>query len=98
MADKGFTIAPKLAKLGLGLNTPPFATASGQMTSAEVHLTQKIAKHIVHIERWITKIKTYRILSNRIPTSLLKNINHIWTICSHLTLFQDIFLKDKPLA
>ena len=72
MADKGFTIAPELAKLGLWLNIPPFATASGQMTSAEVHLTQKIAKHRVHIERLITKIKTYRILSNRIPSSLLK--------------------------
>ena len=95
MADKGFTIEKELKSLGLKLNIPPFTSSGAQMTASETRQTQKIAKHRVHIERLIAKIKTYQILANVIPTNLFHSVNKIWTICSFLTLFQDTFVTDK---
>jgi hypothetical protein len=95
MADKGFTIQEELNKLGLVLNIPPFSSCSSQMSSSDTYLTQKIAKHRVHVERVIAKVKTYKLLSHKIPTSLFKQANKIWSVCAILTLHQRIFVKDK---
>lgn len=93
MADKGFTIQTEIENLGLSLNLPPFASAGEQMSVADSKMTSKIAKHRVHIERLIKKVKTYCIVSDKIPTSLFHTINQIWTVCCYLTLFQDVFVK-----
>ena len=93
MADKGFTIQTEIENLGLSLNLPPFASAGKQMLVADSKMTSKIAKHRVHIERLIKKVKTYCIVSDKIPTSLFHTINQIWTVCCYLTLFQDVFVK-----
>lgn len=95
MADKGFTIHNELNQLGLVLNIPPFSSSSAQMSAADTYLTQKIAKHRVHVERVIAKVKTYKLLSHKIPTSLFKQVTKIWTVCAILTLHQSIFVKDK---
>lgn len=94
MADKGFTIKEEWSKLNLLLNIPPMTSWTSQMSVSDTLLIEKIAKHRVYIERLIVKIKRYRILSVRISTSLLKNINKIWTVCCLLTLFHDVFVKD----
>ena len=57
------------------------------MSVADSKMTSKIAKHRVHIERLIKKVKTYCIVSDKIPTSLFHTINQIWTVCCYLTLF-----------
>ena len=93
-ADKGFTIQTEIENLGLSLNLPPFAIAGKQMSVADSKMTSKIAKHRVHIERLIKKVKTYCTVSDKIPTSLFHTINQIWTVCCYLTLFQDVFVKD----
>ncbi|XP_041375486.1 uncharacterized protein LOC121388248 [Gigantopelta aegis] len=96
MADKRFTIGNELEKLGLKLNIPPFASSGSQMSPGDTELTQKIAKHRIHIERVIFKIKkNYRIVFHTIPTSLFQNISQIWAVCCFLTLFQDTFVRDK---
>lgn len=95
MADKGFTIREELSKLNLFLNIPPMASSTSQMSVSDTILTEKIAKHRAHIKRLISKDKTYKMLSVRIPTSLFKNINKIWSVCCHLTLFQDVFVTDS---
>ena len=65
------------------------------MPISDTLLTQKIAKHrVLHIERVIAKVKTYKILSCHIPTSLFKTINKIWSVCCYLTLFR-CFYKGK---
>lgn len=71
------------------------ASSTSQMSVSDTLLTEKIAKHRVHIERLIAKVKTYKMLSVRIPTSLFKNINKIWSVCCHLTLFHDVFVTDS---
>ena len=87
MADNGFTFQTEIENLGLSLNLPPFASAGKQMSVADSKMTSKIAKHRVHIERLIKKVKTYCIVSDKIPTSLFHTINQIWTVCCYLTLF-----------
>ena len=98
MADKGFTIGGELKELGLSLNIPPFSASGSQMSAGDTYKTQKIAKHRVHIERLIAKVKTFQILSNTIPTYLFQSINKIWSICCFLTLFQDTFVTDKTIS
>ena len=54
---KGFTITKELNEIGINLNIPPFAPGNGsQMSAGNTALTQKIAKHRIHIERLIAKI------------------------------------------
>jgi hypothetical protein len=77
------------------LNIPPFSASGSQMSAGDSYNTQKIAKHRVHIERLIAKIKTFQILSNTIPTYLFQSINKI---CCFLTLFQDTFVTDKTTS
>lgn len=93
MADKGFNMGNELQKLGLSPNIPPFAQTGCQMSASHTALTSKIAKHRVHIERVLTKLKTFKILSHHIPTSLFKNIHIMWTVCCYLTLFQDTYSR-----
>jgi uridine phosphorylase len=38
------------------------------MSAGDSYKTQKIAKHRVHIERLIAKVKTFQILSNTVTT------------------------------
>ena len=78
MADKGFRIEKDIEKLGLRLNIPPFAPASGQMKSADVSMTEKVAIHRVHVERAIARVKKFKILDNRMDLSLFSSINQIW--------------------
>lgn len=95
MVDKGFSIRQEIEELGLLLNIPPFATTGSQMSVGDSALTNKIARHRVHIERLICKVKTFKLLSNRIPTTLFHKANRIWSVCCWLTLFQDVFVQDK---
>ena len=93
MVDKGFLIEKEVEEIGLKLNIPPFARANRQMPHADVDLTKKIAKHRVHVERAIAKIKKIKIVSGRIPISRLGNINQIWYVVSMLSNFQPHIIK-----
>lgn len=67
MADKRFTIREDFA---VEYSTDGFINISD--VCSDNILTEKIAKHREHIERLIAKVKTYKMLSVHIPTSLLK--------------------------
>lgn len=95
MVDKGFRIEKQLEEIGLKLNIPPFAcTGSGsQMSSSEIKMTEKIARHRVHVERAIARIKSYKILSHRFDLSLFGSINQIWFVCCFATNFVNLLIK-----
>lgn len=88
MVDEGFLIKKEVEEIGLQLNIPPFVRANGQMPHADVKMTKRIAKHRVHVERAIAKIKEFKIVSGQIPISQLVNINQIWYVVSILSNFQ----------
>ena len=93
MADKGSLIEEDIKAIGLELNLPPFARSKRQMPAGDVLATKRIAKHRVHVERAITKIKKFKIVSQRIPNSRLGDINYIWYVVSVLSNFQPHILQ-----
>ena len=66
MVDKGFRIENEIDSLGLKLLIPPNASSTSQMSPGDVALTCKIAKHRVHVERAISRVKKFKIVDNRI--------------------------------
>ena len=95
MADKGFNIEADVESIGLKLNIPPFAHSGKQMNQHDALYTKKIAMHRVHVERAIRRIKSFKILSRRIPLSMMSSVNQIWYVCSFLTNFMPPCIKKK---
>ncbi|KAK7117021.1 hypothetical protein R3I94_022537 [Phoxinus phoxinus] len=93
MVDKGFLIENDVKELGLNLNIPPFAKSNLQTPVSDVEMTKKIAKHRVHVERAIAKVKQFKIVSGRIPNSMLGNINQIWFVVCMLSNFQQHIIQ-----
>ena len=81
MADRGFTIKDMLDKLQIELNIPPFLNERKQLPSGEVDQGRKIAAVRIHVERAISRIKTYNILKGTIPISLARLTNQIVYVC-----------------
>ena len=88
MADRGFTIKDMLDKLQIELNIPPFLNERKQLPSDEVDQGRKTAALHIHVERAISRIKTYNILKGTIPISLASLTNQIVYVCAILTNFQ----------
>lgn len=95
MADKGFDIEEDLTKIGLQLNIPPFLKEKPQFNENEVIRTQTIAKHRIHVERAIGKVRNFLIFNTRIPISSLGTINQLWTVCCLLSNFMNPVLTDE---
>ncbi|XP_068696486.1 uncharacterized protein [Montipora foliosa] len=89
MADKGFDIQNDLKKLGLQLNIPPFLKDKVGFEEDDVIKTQTIARHRIHVERAICKVRRFRIFHSVIPVSMLGCINQIWTVACLLSNFQN---------
>lgn len=88
MADKGFNIKDLLDPIEVTLNIPPFLSDKGQFDEEEVENTQSVASDRIHVERAISRIKMYKIITNVVPLSLAGVLNQIWTVCCMLLLFQ----------
>ena len=58
MAQMGFTIHDKLARVGVSLNIPAFLGDMDYLIKAEVKASQTIASVRMHVERAIQRIKT----------------------------------------
>jgi len=61
MADKGFEIESELTKLDLKLNIPPFLKDKVGFDEGDVIKTQTIARHRIHVERAIGKVRRFKI-------------------------------------
>ncbi len=93
MGDKGFNIEEAVKASGLLLNIPPFASSATQMSEADVSRTRKIAKHRVHVERAIRRIKIFKNMGGKFPVSLMASVNQIWYVCSFLTNFMPLCIN-----
>lgn len=95
MADKGFDIPPELQALGLNLNILPFLKEKSQFEEKEVINTQTVAKHRIHVERAVGKLRRLQIFSNRLAITSLGTINQLWTVCFLLSNFMNHVLTYK---
>ena len=93
MADKGFEIADDLPK-GVTLNIPPFLRGNGHLSIEDETETHRIASVRIHVERAVSRIKTFRILSAVNPIKLTTDLNKVWVICSYLSNFLPPLMND----
>ena len=89
MADKGFNLLEDCAARSLYFIVPPFRRGSSQMSSAEVRKRNNIAKVRIIVEQVIGRLKTFGILSNELPITLLSHVNDITVVCSALCNMMD---------
>ncbi|XP_067019434.1 uncharacterized protein [Acropora muricata] len=89
MADKGFDIGDDLNKIDLKLNIPPFLKDQAGFNEGDVLKTQTIARHRIHVERAIGKVRRFRIFHSVIPVSMFGSVNQIWTVACLLSNFQN---------
>ena len=59
MADRGFDIESDLPE-GVGLNIPPFMRGNEHLSLGEEIETRQIASVRIHVERAISRIKTFK--------------------------------------
>lgn len=89
MADKGFDIGDDLNKIDLKLNILPFLKDQAGFNEGDVLKTQTIARHRIHVERAIGKVRRFRIFHSVIPVSMFGSVNQIWTVACLLSNFQN---------
>ena len=85
MADKGFNLPSECASRSIYFTVPPGRRGTAQMTPAEVKTTSNIAKLRILVEQVIRRMKTFRILANEIPISLLEHLNDIILVCAAIS-------------
>lgn len=91
LADKGFLISDILPA-GISVNIPPFLMKS-QFSPEEARQTVVIAKARIHVERAISRIKRFKILSY-IPAKLRPYASKIFQICGFLTSLNYPLIKE----
>lgn len=91
LADNGFLISDILPA-GISVNIPPFLMKS-QFSPEEARQTVVIAKARIHVERAISRIKRFKILSY-IPAKLRPYASKIFQICGFLTSLNYPLIKE----
>ena len=79
---------------GVSLNIPPFLRGKECLEIEEEQETRKIASVRIHVERAISRIKTFRILGTVFPLSMAAELNKIWVVCAYLTNFLPPLITD----
>lgn len=95
MVDKGFLIQRQCTEAGIILYRPPFLQ-DGKLSKEESELTASIARARVHVERKIARLKNFKILTEKVVTTLLPYIDDILVVISGLcNLETPILAKNK---
>ena len=93
MADRGFQIRDDLLHFYCTLYVPPGARVKSQMTERECKKTKEIANLRIHVERAINRIKTFRILKNTLPLTVLPFADDIMRTCAAICNIQPPLIK-----
>ena len=94
MGDKGFNISKECAERCINFITPPGKGGTSQMTPAEISKTTSIAKNRILVEQVIRRMKTFQILGNELPITLLCHADDILIICAALCNFKSPIYND----
>lgn len=57
--------------------------------------TYQIASVRIHVERVIQRLKNYRILSNKLPLTVLPDMNKVLSVCAALVNMQPSIIKEQ---
>ena len=82
MADRGFTIAEDFLLQHAKVHIPPGKRGQEQFSKSEVKKTKEIANLRIYVEQAIRRLKTFRLIKNELPISMLGNLDNIITVCA----------------
>lgn len=93
MVDKGFTF-PYLPP-GITVYRPPFREPhEQQMPAQSVEETRRIACARVHVERVISRVKSFHILDRPFPIAMIDIAEQVFQVCCYLSNFRNVLIKD----
>ena len=87
MADRGFTISEDLL-----LQHANTTRGQEQFSKSEVKKTKEIGNLRIYVEQALRRLKTFRLIKNEQPISMLGNLDNIITVCAAIC---DLY---KPLC
>ena len=93
MVDKGYLIQDVLQGREIELLRPPFLKTGEQFGEEERDTCRKIARHRIVIENVNARVKTFKVLSHKVPTTLLPLMNEIVYTCCVLANFNEPMRK-----
>ena len=91
MANKGFNIEDECLSYDLSLYAPPGKRGTYQMVPSELIKTKKIANTRILVEQVIRQVKTFKMLVNELPVSLIRHIDLLVICCALVNLKPSIF-------
>ena len=94
MADKGFNIEDECLSYDLSLYAPPGKRGTYQMVPSELIKTKKIANTRILVEQVIRQVKTFKMLVNELPISLIGHIDDMLVICCALVNLKPSIFRD----
>nr|XP_047129540.1 uncharacterized protein LOC124809473 [Hydra vulgaris] len=94
MADKGFNLHDECTARHLFFTVPHGRRGTSQMTLFEVKKTSSTAKIRIPVEQIIGRLKTFRLISNELPLTLLPHANDILIVCAAITNMSNPLYKD----
>lgn len=95
LADRGFPIKEDLAARGVTLSIPAFTRGKRQLSGRSVESSAAIARVRIHVERAIGRIKQFKILTDRMPITLVPQFEHFQTIVGGLCNLLPPLVKIK---
>ena len=93
MADRGFNLFAECAARRINFIVPPGKRGTSQMTPTEVKKTSSIAKLRILVEQVIRRMKTFRIIAQEAPITLLDHLSDIIMICAGLSNLKDPIMR-----
>ena len=94
MANKGFNIEDECLSYDLSLYAPPGKRGTYQMVPSELIKTKKIANTRILVEQVIRQVKTFKMLVNELPISLIRHIDDMLVICCALVNLKPSIFRD----
>lgn len=88
LADRGFPIQEELLLRHARLEIPPPSSGLEQMSAQNVRKTKAVANARIHVERAIGRMKTFAILTNVLPITLVPLVDDICLICAAICNLQ----------
>jgi len=79
--DKEFNISIECSDTCITWYVPPGKRGQSQIPSTCVQKTKQIANHRILIEQVIRRLKTFRVLANEIPLSLIGHDDDVVCVC-----------------
>lgn len=85
LADRGFLIRDELAAYGATLRIPSFTKGKSQLSASEVDSSRQLSHVRIHVERVISRWKSFKVLHSVIPISQVDLLDDIVIVCGSLT-------------